>query len=116
LSYVTQQNVLRAKAFRSAIHSNGDSTKAGYAITQANRRRMAYYAGLGAGSGKLARLAGEQKICACFDARRRERGRPRQVSLLDGIGTGPWIPLFLQIYCRRELLRPSDIEAGATCH
>ena len=42
-------------------------------LRKQSRRHMAYYAGLGAGTRKLARLAGRQKICVCFDARRREQ-------------------------------------------
>ena len=37
----------------------------------------------------------EQKICVCFDARRREQSRARQVPVLDATGTRSWIPLFL---------------------
>ena len=45
---------------------------------------MAYYAGFGAGTAKLARLAGEQKICVCFDARRRGKaGLARRRSLME---------------------------------
>jgi hypothetical protein len=56
------------KPFVPQFLSNGDSAKAGHALTRANRRCMAYYAGLGAGTGKLARLAGGQKVCVCSDA------------------------------------------------
>ena len=59
------------------------------------RRRLAYYAGIGACTGKLARLAGAAKNLRCSDARRREQNGPQQVPVLDATGTGSWIPLLL---------------------
>src|ERR671918_1123372 len=69
ISRVTQQNLLRVKALRSPIPSIGDSAKSGHAVAQAYWRCLAYHAGVGDSTGKLAGLARWQKICVCADSR-----------------------------------------------
>ena len=95
ISRVTQQNLLRAKALRSPIPSIGDSAKSGHTVAQAYWERLAYHARIGTATGKLARLAGGQKICLCSDPRCREQSWLGQMSVLNAIGEGVWVPLFL---------------------
>ena len=72
---VTQYDLLRAKAFRTAIFSNGDSAAASHTIAQANWRCLAYHAGLGEAAGKLVGLARGQEVCVCSHPRCGEQNR-----------------------------------------